>query len=251
MIDFNAPTQRLDLEMVRRGMVKSRARAQDLIKNGHVLIDGNTTRKPTKKVGLDIPITIDAPDIEWVGRGALKLLAALDHFNIDPKGMTAADIGASTGGFCQVLLKHEAKKVYAVDVGHGQLDPLIAEDERVINLEKTNGRALTSVLIPEPLDIVVSDVSFISLKLALPAALSLCRDGAILLALVKPQFEVGKGNVGKGGIVRDPDLVRSVPIEMTNWINSLTGWHSLGIIESPIEGSDGNTEFLLGANYAA
>ncbi|MEH6527724.1 MAG: TlyA family RNA methyltransferase [Sneathiella sp.] len=251
MIDFNAPTQRLDLEMVRRGMVKSRARAQDLIKNGHVLIDGTTMRKPTKKVGLDIPITIDAPDIEWVGRGALKLLAALDHFNIDPKGMTAADIGASTGGFCQVLLKHEAKRVYAVDVGHGQLDPLIAEDEHIINLEKTNARALTSVLIPEPLDIVVSDVSFISLKLALPAALNLCRDGAILLALVKPQFEVGKGNVGKGGIVRDPDLVRSVPIEMTNWINSLTGWRSLGIIESPIEGSDGNTEFLLGANYAA
>jgi len=250
MPDFSAPTQRLDLELVRRDMVKSRARAQDLIKNGHVFVDGVSVRKTTKKVDQDISITINAPEIEWVGRGALKLLAALECFDVNPAGLIAADIGASTGGFCQVLLKHDAVKVYAVDVGHGQLDPLIANDKRIINLEKTNARALTSMSITEPLDLVVSDVSFISLKLALPAALKLCRDGAFLLALVKPQFEVGKGNVGKGGIVRDPELVQSVPVEMTNWINSLPGWQSLGTVESPIEGSDGNTEFLLGAKYA-
>lgn len=250
MPDFSVPTQRLDLELVRRDMVKSRARAQDLIKNGHVFVDGASTRKTTKKVGKDTPITVNAPDIEWVSRGALKLLAALDHFTVDPAGLIAADIGASTGGFCHVLLKHGVKTIYAVDVGHGQLDPLIANDERVVNLEKTNARDLTSSLIPRPLDLVVSDVSFISLKVALPATLNLCRDGACLLALVKPQFEVGKGNVGKGGIVRDPELVRLVPIEMTQWINSLAGWQSLGTVESPIEGSDGNTEFLLGAKYA-
>ncbi|USG62730.1 TlyA family RNA methyltransferase [Sneathiella marina] len=250
MPDFSAPTQRLDLELVRRKMVKSRARAQDHIKNGHVFVDDVPTTKMTRKVSQDIPITINAPEMDWVGRGALKLLAALEYFEINPAGSIAADIGASTGGFCQVLLQHDAQKIYAVDVGHGQLDPLIANDKRVINLEKTNARILSSALIADPLDLVVSDVSFISLKLALPPALKLCRNGAHLLALVKPQFEVGKGNVGKGGIVRDPELVRSVPLEMTNWINSLAGWQALGTVESPIEGSDGNTEFLLGAKYA-
>jgi 23S rRNA (cytidine1920-2'-O)/16S rRNA (cytidine1409-2'-O)-methyltransferase len=251
MPDFNKPTQRLDLELVRRDMVKSRARAQDLIKNGHVLVDGVITSKTTRKVGLDTPLTIDAPDVQWVGRGALKLLAALEYFEIDPKGKTAADIGASTGGFCQVLLNQGAQKVFAVDVGHSQLDPLIADDIRIVNLERTNARNLSLSLITDPLDLVVSDVSFISLKLALPAALKLCRDDASLLALVKPQFEVGKGNVGKGGIVRDPELVRSVPVDLETWINSLPGWQSLGSIESPIAGSDGNTEFLLGARYNA
>jgi 23S rRNA (cytidine1920-2'-O)/16S rRNA (cytidine1409-2'-O)-methyltransferase len=251
MPDFNKPTQRLDLELVRREMVKSRARAQDMIKNGLVRVNGVVTCKSTRKVAFDTALTITQPDVQWVGRGALKLLAALEHFKIDPMGKTAADIGASTGGFCQVLLSQGAQKVFAVDVGHSQLDPLIASDPRIVNLERTNARHLNSSVIPDPLDLVVCDVSFIGLKLALPAVLSLCCDGAILLALVKPQFEVGKGNVGKGGIVRDLELVQSVPLELEAWLNSLYGWQSLGFINSPIVGSDGNTEFLLGARFNA
>ncbi|PHQ71126.1 MAG: TlyA family rRNA (cytidine-2'-O)-methyltransferase [Sneathiella sp.] len=246
---MTSPLQRLDLELVQRGLVKSRARAQLLIREGHVAVDGETLRKPTRRVSAETLISIEPPAIEWVGRGAQKLLAALAHFNVDPAGLVAADIGASTGGFTQVLLLAGVKAVYAVDVGHGQLDPVIGNDSRVLNLEKTNAKDLTTEIISEPLDLVVSDVSFISLKKALPAALALCAPGAILLALVKPQFEVGKGNVGKGGIVRDLALVASVPDDMEAWINSLPGWSSLGIGDSPINGSDGNTEFLLGARY--
>ncbi|MCF8468871.1 MAG: TlyA family RNA methyltransferase [Sneathiella sp.] len=241
--------QRLDLELVARDLVKSRARAQSLIAEGRVSVDGAVTLKPTKKVTAETEITVTTPDIEWVGRGAVKLMAALDHFAVDPAGKIAADIGASTGGFCQVLLERGIKRVYAVDVGHGQLDPLIEGDARVINLEKTNARDLTAEQIPEPLDLIVADVSFISLKKALPAALALCASPAHLLALVKPQFEVGKGNVGKGGIVRDDALVEAVPSDLENWINTLPGWTSLGTIPSPIVGADGNREFLLGARH--
>lgn len=243
------PPQRLDLALVARDLVKSRAKAQSLIADGRVSIDGTVVTKPTRKVTEEMSLSVATPEIDWVGRGAQKLLTALDYFNVDAKGKTAADIGASTGGFCQVLLERGAARIYAVDVGHGQLDPLIAEDARVINLEKTNARDLDDVLIPEPLDLIVADVSFISLQKALPAALSLAAPGAHLLALVKPQFEVGKGNVGKGGIVRDETLVAAVPTEMESWINSLSGWTSLGITDSPIFGSDGNKEFLLGARH--
>jgi 23S rRNA (cytidine1920-2'-O)/16S rRNA (cytidine1409-2'-O)-methyltransferase len=241
--------QRLDLELVSRELVKSRARAQSLIAEGRVSVDGIVTQKPTRKVSADNKITIAAADIDWVGRGAHKLIKALDHFGVDAAGRIAADIGASTGGFCQVLLEAGAARIYAVDVGHGQLDPLIKDDARVINLEKTNARELTTDHIPEALDLVVVDVSFISLKKALPAALALCAPAAHLLALVKPQFEVGKGNVGKGGIVRDAELVTGVPVDLETWINSLPGWTSLGTIPSPITGADGNTEFLLGARH--
>lgn len=243
------PPQRLDLALVARDLVKSRAKAQSLIAEGRVSIDGTVITKPTRKVTEEMNLSVATPEIDWVGRGAQKLLAALDHFNVNARGKTAADIGASTGGFCQVLLERGAAKVYAVDVGHGQLDPLIAEDARVINLEKTNARDLDIALIPDPLDLIVVDVSFISLQKALPAALSLTAPGAHLLALVKPQFEVGKGNVGKGGIVRDETLVSSVPAKLESWINSLSGWTSLGITDSPIFGSDGNKEFLLGARH--
>ncbi|WP_339630580.1 TlyA family RNA methyltransferase [uncultured Sneathiella sp.] len=241
--------QRLDLALVDRDLVKSRAKAQGLIADGRVSIDGTVTTKPTRKVTSEMEITVTMPEIDWVGRGAHKLIRALDHFNVDPANCIAADIGASTGGFCQVLLERGATRVYAVDVGHGQLDPRVAEDGRIINLEKTNARDLSAALIPEPLDLIVADVSFISLKKALPAALLLAAPGAHLLALVKPQFEVGKGNVGKGGIVRDEALVKRVPTEMESWINALPGWRSLGVIDSPIAGSDGNREFLMGARY--
>jgi len=241
--------QRLDLELVARGLVKSRAKAQMLIKEGRVSVDGNVLTKTTRKITPEMDLHVDIPDIEWVGRGATKLLAALDYFKVNPAGKIAADIGASTGGFTQALLRSDIKTVYAVDVGHGQLDPVVGGDSRVINLEKTNARDLDVKIIPKPLDLIVSDVSFISLKKALPAALALAAPGASLLALVKPQFEVGKGNVGRGGIVRDPDLVATVPANMEDWINALQGWRSLGIIDSPITGSDGNKEFLMGAHY--
>ena len=242
-------TLRLDLALVARDLVKSRAKAQNLIAEGRVSVDGTVMTKPTRKVTEDMDITVATPEIDWVGRGARKLLQALDHFAVDPKEKIAIDVGASTGGFCQVLLENGAERVYAVDVGHGQLDPMIAEDSRIVNLEKTNARNLDHSLIPEPIDLIVADVSFISLTKALPASLTLVAPGAHLLALVKPQFEVGKGNVGKGGIVRDPELVATVPIELENWINGQAGWTSLGMIKSPILGSDGNIEFLLGARY--
>lgn len=241
--------QRLDLALVARDLVKSRAKAQSLIAEGRVSVDGVTTTKATRKVTDGMILSVTVPDIDWVGRGAKKLLPALDHFAIEVQGKTAADIGASTGGFCQVLLERGAARIYAVDVGHGQLDPLVAEDARIINLEKTNSRDLDETLIPEPLDLIVADVSFISLQKALPAALSLAAPGAHLLALVKPQFEVGKGNVGKGGIVRDEALAAAVPMVLEDWINALPGWFSLGYIDSPILGSDGNREFLIGGRY--
>ncbi|WP_373087504.1 TlyA family RNA methyltransferase [Sneathiella sp.] len=248
-MDTTLPSQRLDLELVRRKLVKSRARAQSLIAGGQVSVGGSVTIKTTRQVTALTDIELSDQTDSWVGRGAHKLLAALDHFGIDPRDRIAADIGASTGGFTQVLLRRGAKKIYAVDVGHSQINAEIARDPRVVNLEKTNARDLTAAHIPEPLGIIVADVSFISLKLALPAALSLAANGAVLIALVKPQFEVGKGNVGKGGIVRDPDLVATVPVDLEGWINTHSGWRSLGIIDSPIEGSDGNHEFLLGACY--
>ncbi len=241
--------QRLDLELVTRGLAKSRARARELISEGRVTIAGKTVTKATRKVSPDSLITVTAPEVEWVGRGAKKLIAALFHFQLDPKDKIVADIGASTGGFTQVLLQFGATKIFAVDVGQGQLVPEIAQDSRVINLEKTNARDLTSDILPDPPELVVADVSFISLKKALPAVLQLCAPGAALVALVKPQFEVGKGKVGKGGIVRDTALVDQVAVDLESWINSQSGWSSLGVIDSPITGSDGNREFLLGARF--
>lgn len=246
---MSATSQRLDLALVARDLVKSRARAQSLIAEGRVSVDGEITQKANRKVTEATKITLDVPEMEWVSRGAQKLLKALDHFTIRVEGRIAADIGASTGGFSEVLLARGIARLYAVDVGHGQLDPVVAADPRLINLEKTNSRDLDETLVPDPLDLIVADVSFISLTKALPAALALAAPGAHLVALVKPQFEVGKGNVGKGGIVRDTALADRVPAEMEKWINARPGWVSLGTIPSPILGSDGNREFLLGAVY--
>lgn len=241
--------QRLDLELVKRGLAKSRARAQELISEGRVSIGSETVTKPARKVSPACLISVNRPEVDWVGRGAKKLLTGLFHFHIDPNNKIALDIGASTGGFTQVLLLFGAAKVYAVDVGQGQLAPELLDDERVINLEKTHARDLSRDTFPEQPDLVVADVSFISLKKALPAALGLCAPGATLIALVKPQFEVGKGNIGKGGIVRDPAIAEQSAVEMTQWINDQPGWTSLGYTDSPISGSDGNREFLLGARF--
>lgn len=241
--------QRLDLELVQRGLAKSRARAQELISEGRVTIGSETATKPAHKVTSSCLITVSRPEVEWVGRGAKKLLTALFHFHIDPNDKVALDIGASTGGFTQVLLLFGAAKIFAVDVGQDQLAAELIEDDRIVNLEKTNARDLTKDIISVPPDLIVVDVSFISLKKALPAALKLCASGANLIALVKPQFEVGKGNIGKGGIVRDPALAEQAAAEMVDWVNNQEGWTALGITESPITGSDGNREFLLGAQF--
>jgi len=246
---MTASSERLDLALVARDLVKSRARAQSLIAEGRVFVDGEIVRKANRRVSAAMDITVNAPEIEWVGRGAQKLLKALDHFRVPVAGRIAADIGASTGGFSEVLLSRGVARIYAVDVGHGQLDAKVAADSRVINLEKTNCRDLDARLIPDPLSLIVADLSFISLTKALPAVLALAAPGAHLLALVKPQFEVGKGNVGKGGIVRDQALAEQVPRIIEDWINAVPGWASMGTTPSPILGSDGNREFLLGARY--
>lgn len=244
---MNGTSNRLDMELVSRGLCSSRAKAQALIQEGQVQVDGIPARKANQKVWPETNLHVDVPETEWVGRGAYKLLAALEHFKPDIDGRIAADIGASTGGFSQVLLHHNARKVYAIDVGHDQLHESLEADARLINMEGVNARYLTSDLVPDLLDMVVTDASFISLKKLLPAALALCAPDAFLIALVKPQFEVGKGNLGKGGIVRNLDQAEGVRTDMENWMNAIPGWRCLGSIVSPITGSDGNREYLMGA----
>jgi 23S rRNA (cytidine1920-2'-O)/16S rRNA (cytidine1409-2'-O)-methyltransferase len=182
-----------------------------------------------------------------VSRGGVKLAHALDHFRLDPTGRTALDLGASTGGFTDVLLRRGIGRVYAVDVGYGQLDWRLRNDPRVRVLERVNARNLTRTEVPEPVDAVVADVSFISLRLALPAALALTAPAAWLVALIKPQFEVGKGRVGKGGVVRDPALHQAVCDDIARWLSEEQGWPVMGIVESPITGPKGNREFLIAA----
>ncbi|MCG8492902.1 MAG: TlyA family RNA methyltransferase [Sneathiellales bacterium] len=242
---------RLDLELVARKLVQSRAKAQALVQEGSVLVDGAiVTKTSTKVTGVsDIQVTNCGPN--RVGRGAYKLLAALEYFKPDLKGATAADIGASTGGFSQILLEWGATKIYAVDVGHGQLHPSLKEDPRIFNMEGVNARYLNREQIPDLLNVVVTDASFISLKKLLPASLELCAPGAYLFALIKPQFEVGKGNLGKGGVIRDPDQAEQVRKDLEHWVANQPGWISLGTIDSPIKGSDGNHEYLIGAQKNA
>jgi 23S rRNA (cytidine1920-2'-O)/16S rRNA (cytidine1409-2'-O)-methyltransferase len=186
----------------------------------------------------------------YVSRGGVKLAHALDHFRLDPEGLVALDIGASTGGFTDVLLRRGASCVYAVDVGYGQLDWRLRNDARVRVLERQNARSLTRAEIPEPPQLVVADVSFISLRQALPAALALATPDACLVALIKPQFEVGKGQVGKGGVVRDAALHQAVCDDIAHWLADEQGWGVLGIVESPITGPKGNREFLIAARRA-
>jgi len=232
---------------VERGLIPSRARARDAILRGHVAVDGKLVRRPAQTVGPDAEITLDDPASGYVSRGSLKLIAALDRFAYDPTGRTGLDVGASTGGFTQVLLERGAASVYAVDVGHGQLAPSLEEDPRVISLEGVNARDLTADLVPEPAGAIVADVSFISLRLVLPPVLALATADAWGVFLVKPQFEVGRENVGKGGIVRDATLAEKTASEIAAWLEHDMGWKVDGLILSPIAGGDGNREFLLGA----
>ena len=207
--------------------------------------------KAGQQVADDLALEVRGQDHPWVSRGGLKLAHAIAHFSINPANAVCIDVGASTGGFTDVLLQNGAKKVYAVDVGHGQLAWKLRSDDRVIVLEKTNGRYLSSTEIPEPADLVVCDASFIGLKTVLPAALELAKKGATLVALIKPQFEAGREHVGKGGVVRDPDIHAAVCENIRTWLDGLEDWTVSGIVESPITGPEGNVEFLIVAYKSA
>ena len=213
---------------------------------GLVFVGDMRVEKPGQMLALDVAIAVRGQDHPWVSRGGLKLVHGLRSFAIDPAGLVCLDVGASTGGFTDVLLTHGAAKVYAVDVGHGQLAWKLRQDPRVVVLEKTNARYLDSALIPEPVDLVVCDASFISLTVVLPAAMALAKPDARLVALIKPQFEVGKGEVGKGGVVRDPAQHAAVCAKIRGWLEA-QGWRVLGLAESPITGPEGNREFLIAA----
>lgn len=249
MVTQAPSTQRLRLDelLVRRGLFATRSRARDAVARGAVRVDGRPVTKPGQPTGPDAAIEIDDPARAYVSRAALKLIAGLDAFGLDPAGGIALDVGASTGGFTQVLLERGAAHVVALDVGHGQLDPGLAADPRVTALEKLNARDLTlDHLGGGRPDFVASDVSFISLKLALPPALDLAAPGAGCVLLVKPQFEAGRAAIGKGGLLRDPADGQRIAADLAAWLDARPGWHALGTLPSPIEGGDGNREFLLG-----
>lgn len=239
------PKQRLDLLLVARGLAESRTKAQALIMAGLVYHGEQKLDKAGAEFADDIELNVRGREHPWVSRGGMKLAHALEHFKIKPTQCVAMDVGASTGGFTDVLLANGAAKVYAVDVGHGQLDVKLRNDPRVVVMEETNARHITPECIPEPLDLIVCDASFISLKKVLPAALALTKPNAVLLTLIKPQFEVGKAEVSRGkGVIRDPQLHQQVCDDIRAWVSG-EGWNVIGITESPITGPKGNVEFLL------
>ena len=238
---------RVDQALVERDLAESRTRAQALIMAGTVFSGTVRIDKPGMLVATDAPLELRGRDHPWVSRGGVKLNHALNHFEIDPKGAICLDIGASTGGFTDVLLTRDAARVYAIDVGHGQFDWRLRQDERVVVMEQTNARHISRAEVPYEIDLIVCDASFIGLETVLPAPLSLAAEGAILVALIKPQFEVGRGQVGKGGVVRDEALHLEVCERISNWLNGLPGWQVRGVTESPITGPKGNREFLIAA----
>jgi 23S rRNA (cytidine1920-2'-O)/16S rRNA (cytidine1409-2'-O)-methyltransferase len=239
--------QRLDLVLVERGLAESRTRAQALVMAGAVVVGEQRVDKPGALVdpAAAIRIKADAAPRRWVSRGAEKLLEGLRVLPVDPRGKICADLGASTGGFTDVLLQHGAARVHAVDVGYGQLHPRLRADPRVVVRERENARALTAEALGEPVDLVVGDLSFISLRLVLPAVKRLLKPGGQAVLLVKPQFEVGKGEVGKGGVVREEGKRRAALQAVAEAARAL-GFEVLGHAESPIEGPAGNREWLLG-----
>lgn len=248
---MSADDKRLDQLLVERGLAETRARAQALVLAGEVWSGDKRLDKAGHRLADDAPLEVKARDHPYVSRGGLKLDHGLNHFKIDPRDRIALDIGASTGGFTDVLLLRGAKKVYAVDVGHGQLAWKLRQDPRVAVLERVNARYLTKEQVPQAPEIVVCDASFIGLEIVLPAPLALAAPNAELVALIKPQFEVGKGRVGRGGVVRDPALHDEVCKRIASWLGAQPGWQVLGITESPIRGPDGNIEFLIGARHRA
>lgn len=238
--------QRLDQLLLMRGLFESRSRARDAVQRGTVKVNGRVVTKPSAHITANAIIEIDDPAQHYVSRAALKLVAALNHFALSPKDQHCLDVGASTGGFTQVLLERGASHVISIDVGHGQMHPTIAGDARVTNIEGLNARNLVSEDIDDAvIDFIVSDVSFISLKLALAPALDLARPGALCVLLVKPQFEAGRDAISKAGLLKDPETAPDVAESLQRWLVDEMGWESLGLIPSPIEGGDGNREFLL------
>jgi 23S rRNA (cytidine1920-2'-O)/16S rRNA (cytidine1409-2'-O)-methyltransferase len=237
---------RLDQLVLSRGLVASRSRARDAIQRGTVKVDGKVVTKPSLTFADDVELSIDDPAQDYVSRAALKLVAALDHFGLDPAGRDCLDVGASAGGFTEVLLQRGATHVTSIDVGHGQIHPRVAVDERVTSIEGLNARYLTADDIGNrAIDFIVSDVSFISLKLALVPALELAEAGALCVLLVKPQFEAGREAVSKAGLLKLPETAPDVAAELERWLVEEMGWETLGLIPSPIAGGDGNHEFLL------
>ncbi|MDT2020230.1 TlyA family RNA methyltransferase [Methylocella sp. CPCC 101449] len=237
--------RRADVLLVEKGHFESRARARAAIEAGLVFANGKQVRRPAEDVAEDAEIQASAPH-PWVSRGGLKLVAALDAFGFDPKGRVCLDIGASTGGFTEVLLDRGAIRVHAVDVGHGQLHARLQNDPRVVSREGTDARQLTAADFPDGApELIVSDVSFISLSLVLPPVLALAAPQARLAALIKPQFEAGPAKVNKG-VVRDRQVHEAVCAKIRALVEDL-GWRCLGLVPSPIEGGDGNREFLIGA----
>ena len=241
--------KRADLFLAEKGHAASRTEAQAAIRAGLVTVDGEVLTKPSKTIPDDAAIEYRKPH-PFVSRGGVKLAAALDHFQLSSEGRVCLDIGASTGGFTEVLLAGGAARVYAVDVGHGQLHSSVARDPRVIRRDGINARDLSATHVPEAPQAIVMDVSFIGLKLVLPPAMELALPGAWLVALVKPQFEVARLWVGKGGVVRDAELQAEAVADIKAFIAGQSRWSVLGHIESPIQGGDGNREFLIAAQKA-
>lgn len=233
--------------MVERGLAATRARARDLVLRGEVSVAGRNATKPAQPVTAADDIVLTGGPADYVSRGALKLRHALAHFGLDAQGRAGLDIGASTGGFTEVLLASGARRVYAVENGHGQLHPRLAHDPRVVSLEGVDARSLSAAIVAEPIGAIVADVSFIALSKALPAALALAHSGCWLTALVKPQFEAGRDRVPRKGVVRDPDVQAAVVTEVAAWLEEQEGWRVVGTTASPIQGGDGNVEFLMAA----
>jgi 23S rRNA (cytidine1920-2'-O)/16S rRNA (cytidine1409-2'-O)-methyltransferase len=236
--------ERLDVLLVQKGLAESRTKAQALILAGLVVVGEQRVDKPGTRVPVEAELRLKGDGLRYVSRGGLKLEAALRHFELDVAGLVCADIGASTGGFTDCLLQRGAARVHAIDVGYGQLHERLRRDVRVISRERVNARHLTEADLPESVEVLVFDVSFISLKLVVPTALRFLGPGGLLVALVKPQFEVGPEHVGEGGVVRDPSA-RQAAIDAVEALVTTLGLRVLGVIDSPIAGPAGNVEALL------
>lgn len=242
-----AKKERTDKLLVERGLADSRTKAQALIMAGTVFSGETRIDKAGALLGRDTPLRLKGKDHPYVSRGGVKLAHGLEHFGLSPEGRICLDLGSSTGGFVDVLLRHGAAKVYAVDVGKGQLDWSLREDGRVTVLEGVNARHLSAEQVPEPIGFITCDVSFIGLEKVLPAALARADTDCVLIALIKPQFQAGRADVGKGGVVRDPAIHQRVCSEIEEWLAGNPGWQVLGLEESPITGPKGNKEFLIAA----
>lgn len=243
------PRTRLDQALLSRGLVQSRSQAREAILRGVILVDGKMIDRPAALVSEAQSISRAVSEEVYVSRGGLKLAAGLNQFGYDPAGRIGLDIGASTGGFTQVLLARGAIRVYALDVGHGQLHERLVGDPRVVNLEGVNARDLSSLDLPSDISCLTADVSFISLRLALPHGLGRVAGSGFAILLFKPQFELGRAALGKGGIVRDAAAARTGAEEFAGWLEAHPGWRVDGILPSPILGGDGNLEFLIGAHH--